>query len=167
MLYKTHNLIKFFISITIIISSTVALADTQQPSKIPGFAFDVSPKMPSQGMLYGPLNKNSLYQVTCQIKQGNTDKKISMKICHEGKSDDHNICGKDSKTIAIKLSQDKPNNEFTFKNLKPITLNKKWREGLSADYIIMLSTKAATTFKEGEYLTGNCNIEKQAELPAK
>lgn len=161
MLNKYHVCFKFLLAVVIIFYSAIVTADNQQPSQASGFAFDVSSKMPSEGMLYGPLEQKSMYQVTCQIEHGNTDKEISMTICHEGKADDRNICGKDSKKITIKLSQDNPNNIFTFKNLKPIVLNKKWRESLHASSLIMLSIKESTPFKEGEDLAGNCDIKKQ------
>src|SRR6185312_7418228 len=149
-----------FLIISFFSELTCALEQDSIPPKnnLMGFRYNVTDKIGTQGMLFGPLRKESLYTLSCATTAVNSTKLISFEICHNGISADKKICSNTSQTITITINKNLPNANFSFNDLHPIKLKKKWEKILKMSYVIQFSVISNVPFKKGEFIRGNCHI---------
>jgi hypothetical protein len=143
---------------------TEQMANAQEkPPQFAGFGYNLTAKIPSQGMVFIPLQGNKTYRMGCHMIDGSGNPKIAFKICYEGVSDKNRICSENTKNIYLTTNTNSHDMDFSVRFLKPIKLDASWKEKMkiNADYGIDLQVESLEKLSPESHVMGDCSISEE------
>jgi hypothetical protein len=135
----------------------------KKPPQFAGFGYDLTAKIPSQGMLFGPLQADKTYRMDCHMIDGAGNPRIAFTICYEGVGDKNKECSANTKNIYLTTNTNSHDMDFSVRFLKPIKLDAAWKEKMKVniDYGIELQVESLEKLSPESHVVGNCNITEE------